>query len=542
VRKEDRGAIAVLTAILAFVLFGVSALAVDLGNMYARSGDAQTAADLAALAGAGVLVANDDRRAAPSASDATRAKLAAYASLVANPVFSDDGAVLPAVTSGIWTDGNDTNGEINVNRSTMRVTVVIPPRTVRFGLAAVFGVGESSVTARAVAEVRAPGAMLPFYVPDQDGCRTEPQFMAVPPDPPGDPKFQPPVNGPADEVPLLEPDILSMDASGRVTIVGDRFEASGMSVQFTRGKDSETVDDTAIDLVEIDFDADGHDRLRVHVPPAVSNTPGEWVIRVENSAGWGGPLTPAYLLLVVDSSVIDECGENPQGDLALFAPPGDTTDETDLTDNVINGITDGLSVGDEVTIDPADLTVDKLTAGLVTGTGALKGRLDAPATPGCNGTRTVLATQINDDKLSCFLDNVTVHTGHNISTLKDDCDGFPSNLNDHIGRSLLPSIFNSPRFFFVPVLDAGINPTGFADDVAVNEFRAVFLTGQWSGGTDEPDQTDADNGLSIDNKDKSVDRVTVYAFCPDELPNAVDQGGNGFPWQPGLPTVIRLVE
>jgi len=274
----------------------------------------------------------------------------------------------------------------------------------------------------------------------------------------------------------------------------------------------------------------------------VSNTPGEWAIRVENSFGWGGPLTTPYLLLVIDDSVIDTCRENPEGDLGLFAPAGDTTGEADLTDNLMNGITNKLSVGDEVTIDPAALTVDKTTDGLVKGTGTVDGRLAAPATPGCNGTQSVLSVQINNDKLSCFLDNRSPTDHHDISTLEADCDNFPDNLNPHPGPSLLPSILDSPRVFFVPVLDTPVNPTGFDDHVQVTEFRAVFITGQSQGGPDEPEQIDADNGISIDHPSKSIDRITVYAFCPDELPNAVSEGGNGFPWQPGLPTAIRLVE
>jgi len=541
--RDERGAIAVLTAILAFVLFGVSALAVDLGKMYARSGDAKTAADLAALAGAGALVDQDDRRAEPSAgfegSDADRAMEAAHATLEANAVYSDgDGFDIPGENAPVWTNGNESDGEIDVDVDAMRVTVAVPPRTVRFGLAAIFGLGQSTVAARAVAEVRAPGQLLPFYLPDEDGCRTESQFMTMPPTDPGRPyHFVPAVNGPDAQVPLLTPGTLAMDGLGRVTIVGDRFEPSGMRVRFTLGNRNETARSADIDLVEID--PLGDDRLRVRVPIRVRNMPGEWAIRVENSFGWGGPLDPPHLLLSIGLSVIDACGENPAGDLALFTP---NSGGTDLTSNIINGLSDELSLGDAVTINPQVLTVDQTTAGLVSPTGRLAG----PPTPGCDQQppRSVSGTSINNDVLSCFLDN-RGHGGHSVEgTLPDDCNGFPADLNAHPGRSLLPSIFSSPRFFFVPVLAAPIGPTAFDGNIPVTEFRAVFLTDETEGGGDTPADLYSDstqeNGLSISRS--SIDQIQVFAFCPDELPNATDEGGNGFPWQPGLPTAIRLVQ
>ena len=52
VSRDDRGAVALVVAVLALVLFGIGALAVDLGNSFTRRRAVQTTADLAALAGA----------------------------------------------------------------------------------------------------------------------------------------------------------------------------------------------------------------------------------------------------------------------------------------------------------------------------------------------------------------------------------------------------------------------------------------------------------------------------------------------------------
>jgi hypothetical protein len=420
----ERGAIAILTAILAFLLFGVSALAVDLGNMYARSGDAQKAADLAALAGANALVDQDDWRAQPSAgfedSDADRAMEAAHAALESNPVFSDgSGSDIPGENDPIWVDSNESNGKIDVDVDTMRVTVVVPPRTVRFGLAAVFGIGQSTVSARAVAEVRAPGQLLPFYLPDELGCRTESQFIAAPPR---------------------------------------------------------------------------------HVP--------------------GGSLG-------------GDCAHpGPLGNLGLFTPSG----APDLWTNVVHGLSGGLGVGDTVTTAPAGLdptTADNLKDALA----GDDGRLAADTASACADLRSVPGgAKINNDVLSCFID-----TGYSIDErLRYDCDDFPTNLNPQPGPSLLPSVFDSPRFFFVPVIGPLLTPTGSVE--AITEFRAVFLTDETQGGADGIPPSDATNDNGVDFQGQDLHRITVYAFCPDELPNAAEQGGNGFPWQPGLPAAIRLVE
>ena len=54
-KRDERGAYALLTAILAIVLMSIAALAVDIGNAVARKSDVQGQADFAALAGAAQL-------------------------------------------------------------------------------------------------------------------------------------------------------------------------------------------------------------------------------------------------------------------------------------------------------------------------------------------------------------------------------------------------------------------------------------------------------------------------------------------------------
>src|SRR4051794_4219550 len=51
-RREDVGAVAIITAICSVVLFGVAALTVDIGRLWEVRRQSQSEVDLAALAGA----------------------------------------------------------------------------------------------------------------------------------------------------------------------------------------------------------------------------------------------------------------------------------------------------------------------------------------------------------------------------------------------------------------------------------------------------------------------------------------------------------
>ncbi len=153
---DDRGAVAVITALVSVVLFGAAALAVDLGSMYQRRRATQTTADLAALAGAASL---------PDAA-AARAVARDYVGRNLAP-----GGPLPAAG---WDDDNDlSNGEIDITNGNTRVKVVVPRRTVDFGLAGAIGVYSSSVSASATAEIRSPAfGVLPFFVTEPEAARS----------------------------------------------------------------------------------------------------------------------------------------------------------------------------------------------------------------------------------------------------------------------------------------------------------------------------------------------------------------------------------
>ncbi len=183
-RREDRGAIAVITAILALVLMAFGAIAVDLGNAWARKRAVQTTADLAALAGGSGLP------------DMREARVRAMDYLTRNP---QQGGALDAcsVTSSVnpcWdNDGDYSNGEIDffhtdtngngtyepseatsTNGQAFAIRVMPPGHKVDFGLAGAVGFSSTNVTAPATAALGSPLGLgiPPFYLTAADNGAT----------------------------------------------------------------------------------------------------------------------------------------------------------------------------------------------------------------------------------------------------------------------------------------------------------------------------------------------------------------------------------
>jgi hypothetical protein len=192
-RPQDDGAVSVVVAavVASGLLFGVGALAVDLGNAFARQSSLQKTADLAALAAAQELPDLDAARAAAIATlcaDANRPVGWPWAGSLA--CESDTGWA----TSADPRDPDTADGEIEFytgepdpatgrypdtqligpgdGLAASAVRVVTPPAVVRFGLAAGLPGTPSSLNAQkaATATVRSPlaGGVLPFYLWQDD--------------------------------------------------------------------------------------------------------------------------------------------------------------------------------------------------------------------------------------------------------------------------------------------------------------------------------------------------------------------------------------
>ncbi|MBW3660051.1 MAG: hypothetical protein KY397_00255 [Gemmatimonadetes bacterium] len=150
--RDERGSTIVLAAVAMTALLSILALAIDLGMLFTARGEAQRAADSAALAGAASFIEAPDNE--------QRARDIAVQYAAANSVRKDAVALVPE--------------DVEVDVPRMRVTVTVR-RTADRGLAVatwfarVFGVDEVDVAARATAEASPAGAatcLKPFAVPD----------------------------------------------------------------------------------------------------------------------------------------------------------------------------------------------------------------------------------------------------------------------------------------------------------------------------------------------------------------------------------------
>lgn len=181
---DDRGSVLGFTAIAFLGILGMLALAIDLGMLFEARGQAQRAADAAALAGAAALVdwGND-----PAVEPTVYEYAKAYAD--ANPVRGELASVEP---SDVVVDWDDWYVTVTVHRTTEREN----PVATLFGR--IIGINEVDVTAVASAEAAAAGAvncLLPLALPDRwaemssppnDSWDSPPDYYIPPPDPPNE--------------------------------------------------------------------------------------------------------------------------------------------------------------------------------------------------------------------------------------------------------------------------------------------------------------------------------------------------------------------
>jgi len=201
-RRHERGAVAVMFALLAVVLMSISALSVDLGNAWQAKRQVQAGSDLAVEAGAGIKGANLPKTGAVNtcsygaagalATDQSVKDIAQYLADQANP--SQTGASYSSMLvnlPGQLTDCNMNNGEVvygqpkktgstwTVTYNKNQLSLVSPPKTVDFGLAGIMGFHSTNVNGVSTVEIKSPKfSTLPFYA--FDGCDYGPQTLQQP--------------------------------------------------------------------------------------------------------------------------------------------------------------------------------------------------------------------------------------------------------------------------------------------------------------------------------------------------------------------------
>ncbi|MBA2456642.1 MAG: pilus assembly protein [Nocardioidaceae bacterium] len=533
--RDESGVIAVLVALMAIVLLGIAALAVDMGNAYARKRLVQTEVDLAALAGGAKLPATD-----------TASRLLAVEAVLdylqRNATFGQE---QDGWTAAQLQDGSISNGEV-VFESDGRMRVTAPPATVNFGLAGALGFSTVNVAAVATVEIRSPGQVAPLFL--LDGCS---HGSGVIKDGNQDPEPQPiyvpasTSNGSGIPTPTRSSvDPISAGAAIQLELTGSSFTGA-TTVYFTRDDKNWTAPALSVTATS----------LRVDVPDKVYNRPGVWHIRVATATKLTKDSNNLPVTITTGSAQ-PGCGTSSTGDFGLMQSPRDDVASGQWLElNIARGLDHSVAPFTPFPTTPNG----SCRSGSAVVTGAILD-YDPPGSSqdGANCVNIYTGNQVSkttdgllerlaDSQSSCGPDNGTSPTFLIDRTVNNDVlscfltDGY--SLGD-VGQSGAPagvisaSVFDSPRFFWVPVLGAGVNPAN--GDYAIKSFRPVFITDESDFASHLASDASTRNGIVANNSQLSL--VQVYAFSADALPATADATGSTLPYLGAGPRVVRLVE
>lgn len=520
--KDESGAIAVMVGVLALVLLGVGALAVDLGQIFATRAALQSDTDLAVLAAAAELDGSTVCTAA--ALDAARRQL-------------DDPQLQATVDLA---DGDRSNGELVCDRWLAELWG--PEVTVEPGLARAVGVtGEVDVPAYAAARVHSPAGagVFPAFTAagGEPDCSWGPQFLiddALASDVPGLPDDADPLP-PARTTPLPtaieEPnDPIDIGFAAARTVLGTNLE-SATHLAFSTAEGDHVVlpvDDPSVTV------SDG--RLTIDsLPAAVVSTEGTWWVRLTDQESaptrWTAPRPD--LTISVGEQLLTCRGDLGGAFGTVSLPPGS------VAANIRGGPAYALSIhpsssgpcapgvggsivprarGTNCVLVTPGFSAADATSGLITSTGA---RLDRQTGPGCSPERTSASFRtppiggrsywINDDVLTCYFTDA----GTRVADVAR-----PSYAG---GRRISAKIFESPRFFWVPVI--GTPAAEGTHRYAITGFRPAFLTGQTGNATAiNPGAMQPEMNNGIDFGSAGVERLHVVYLHPDALPESISDG------------------
>ncbi|MFC5179110.1 hypothetical protein [Nocardioides taihuensis] len=662
--RSDRGAVAVMVAILSVLLLTVGALSVDLGNAWARKRSAQKQVDVAAMAGAAML---------PAKSSADRTAVAqAVATSMNNASNAVGGQQDAAFSASQFLDSELGNGEITfqdnngntcaVTGLCTQITVTSPRARVEFGLGRIVSDGvdvEQTAVAKIFSEVPDGSHTLPFWLPN--GCA----FGAAEGDTSGG------GNGGGGGNPIVANGFVATAPAGAVASAAPEAAATSPAVgataaasapqsvvvvspvgshslgpstaNYTVGVGSTTditnyvvsnvpsnTDRASIRFISPDNSTfvdyavnEQNPRGTLIVPtftvgPAVSNTSGVWTVYALIKPNGNQPVqySTTHLTFTVGnpsvSTTLTSSTTTTSSDTTSTSTSGDggPSSTTTTTEQTITATPTGNAVGcvgqnrgnfgqldsprrgisniqqalgpnialgldhsivqfldlppgtincDDVPADRQDEVSEddappqngrnciqgatgndgpKMLEGLITGsTGnpSFKGRLDVTGGPNrntsslCTGGRTNVARNgvtINNDVLSCYLRNGT--------TLRDIAQ--PTG----VSQSMVdPSIVNSPRFVWLPVVYAQTRDEHGWQPIYT--FTAAFITDErWDFDANTPVNATSDNGIVINGNGNSVEKLTVFTFNSRVLPTNSQSPNVAYNEQIGRP-VPRLV-
>lgn len=571
-RRED-GAVAVIVGITVVMLFSMAALAVDLGNAFARKADVQAQADFAALAGAA-------RLSSASAKEAVDPAVIAVADYLTKNQPQDDSASsypAPEVTATQLVDGDMHNGEVNFPAD-YQMTVFTPRARVDFGLASVMGFSEVDVAGGATVGLVSPGPVVPFFLPQ--ACKYGDVTLKAGNYNPDAPTFTPSSSNGSSLAKIGSVDPVAVPGGGiesTLTIYGSNFSSS-MTVDFHLEGATNRFPVNPAQLhpaTQQDSNVPGQDMATTQIPSAVSGITGTWYIRISNDGGTTYSKWMASFEVGDPSPPVPGCGQVSTGDFGVLYSPR-RPPATQLNDVQALNIAEGLD-HDVIPFDtdvyslppqgqdscqgnggtpPVGAVNDKdptrndanclniqtggnipfVTSGIIAGGSTSSGydyegrlRSDSSICDHNGGTSPDyrLETYINNDVLSCFL-----KPGVTVGDVSSEL--IPLSAEGAIS----PEIYDSPRFMVVPIIDYPVNPqNGFYPIIG---YVPVFLTEESEASQKGASIGPSTNGV-LDDGTKIVS-LRVIALNPLALPETAEITSGTIPYTGSGTKVVRLLD
>lgn len=544
-RRDERGATAVLFGLLALVLLGVGAVAVDMGQVYAKRGSLQSTVDLAVLAAAPEL--DGTNTCTPEAVAAAEAYLQDNWIDEANDPFSVN----------LGGSASDDDGFIQCTGWVVKLWA--PKARVDFGLAKALSSSNDGLDVPATAEAGVMSARLhtmPYYA--TPSCSNGLQVLSTDSKGHSSPPPVPLTPSSAVNDPLLNVTALSVTASPlnaaipTLVITGAGFTPL-TTVGFTTAAGDHFVSPSAGSTVTFNSPT----QITVtNVPTGVVNIDDNWYVRVSNGALWSasdGNATKGVQKLTIGDPKL-YCLDSSQGNFGSLLIPrktGSNNPNTTLSLNVALGIDHALGLmpgapnapnecaglpgaitdavdGQNCVSTDTGLPANALEDGLIKGISGSPGLLEHPPTSPCTRPNVnVGGHSLNDDVLSCFFTNGTIRVG---DVIKSSYSG---------GSVISEAIFDSPRFFWVPVIQA---PPNGKKDVSIQAFRPAFITDQPESGTrNAPGSTQSSpNGLTVQGT--KVRELRIAFLNTKALPESVSAEGGEIAYLGFGPKVIVLID
>jgi Putative Flp pilus-assembly TadE/G-like len=383
-KRDERGAAAVVFALLSVVLLGIAALGTDVGNMVSRRTMSQTQADFAALAASHEL--NHTPRVGEAPPVAAVNTVRDY--LNHNQPQDDERECwrhtpVDCVTSAHLTDGDLTNGEVRMTSEGMEV--LSPRSRVNFGLAGIFGTSGTYVDASATVTVKSGGVrVMPMFA--VSGCDYGRQTLTDPATGHAPPGGAPAIS-PNDSSPTLRTASLRNSANAAVTEIAkgstgniislkadgfDKSTAIGFFPDGTTNTPAQAIAQGTFwlegDLSRTDLSPDtkpagmsdsdyaklykntGTATVEAMIPDTVAQTEGVWWVRVYNGPTSAGMPTSAgkwsreALPIRVGGAVLECAAGSTQGNFGtLKLPRTDVSTALDLPMNIALGLQEPLT-------------------------------------------------------------------------------------------------------------------------------------------------------------------------------------------------------